>query len=237
MATYCMADIHGMLGAFHAMLEKIAFSREDTLYILGDVFDRGPDGIPVLREIMAHENMHMLLGNHEYMMLEALFTRKTEVEISRWARNGNGPTMKGWNALTEEVQKQIYTYLRGLPDHLEVEAGGRCYYLVHGFPGENTHDRVWGRPCQLDLEPPIPGKQLIIGHTPVPYLLCRNEEEENLYFKRMEKTGALNRILHTAGYWDIDCSCGHSDAGGALGCIRLEDLREFYVPGRRLDPK
>ena len=41
---YVMSDIHGEVNRFHAMLEKIRFSADDTLYILGDVIDRGADG-------------------------------------------------------------------------------------------------------------------------------------------------------------------------------------------------
>ncbi len=60
MAHYVMSDIHGEADRFHAMLEKIHFSDDDTLYILGDVIDRGPDGISLLREIMASpEKMSM----------------------------------------------------------------------------------------------------------------------------------------------------------------------------------
>ena len=70
MAHYVVADIHGEADRFHAMLEKIQFSDEDTLYIIGDVIDRGPDGIKLLQEIMNTPNMVMLLGNHEYMMLQ-----------------------------------------------------------------------------------------------------------------------------------------------------------------------
>ena len=52
MAHYALSDVHGEGDRFHRMLEKLRFSREDTLYILGDVIDRGPDGIALLREIM-----------------------------------------------------------------------------------------------------------------------------------------------------------------------------------------
>jgi hypothetical protein len=48
---HTVADIHGEADRFHAMLEKIRFSDEDTLYIIGDVIDRGPDGIKLLQEI------------------------------------------------------------------------------------------------------------------------------------------------------------------------------------------
>ena len=37
MAHYVVSDIHGEADRFYAMLEKIRFSADDTLYILGDV--------------------------------------------------------------------------------------------------------------------------------------------------------------------------------------------------------
>ena len=43
--TYVMSDLHGCYDKYAQMLEKIGFGDGDTLYILGDVIDRGPDGI------------------------------------------------------------------------------------------------------------------------------------------------------------------------------------------------
>ena len=39
---YVMSDIHGEYERYLAMLEQIAFSQDDTLFVLGDVVDRGP---------------------------------------------------------------------------------------------------------------------------------------------------------------------------------------------------
>ena len=69
---YVMSDIHGCGKAYHEILRKIKFCDTDHLYILGDVIDRGPDGISTLEDIMRRKNVTMLLGNHEHMMLEAL---------------------------------------------------------------------------------------------------------------------------------------------------------------------
>lgn len=41
---YAVGDIHGCYSQYKEILEKIRFSDEDTLYVLGDVLDRGPDG-------------------------------------------------------------------------------------------------------------------------------------------------------------------------------------------------
>jgi len=40
---YVLSDLHGHYNIFIKMLEKINFSDDDVLYILGDCCDRGPD--------------------------------------------------------------------------------------------------------------------------------------------------------------------------------------------------
>ena len=60
-----MSHIHGEYDKYIAMLEKIGFSDDDTMYILGDVIDRKPCGIDILMNIMQRPNVVMLLGNHE----------------------------------------------------------------------------------------------------------------------------------------------------------------------------
>ena len=67
---YVLSDIHGNRENFNAILEKIKLTEKDTLYILGDVID--PNGIDILKEIMKNKNFKMTLGNHEYLILQAL---------------------------------------------------------------------------------------------------------------------------------------------------------------------
>ena len=47
---YAMCDLHGCYDKYVKMLEKIQFGENDTLYILGDVVDRGEGGIKILQE-------------------------------------------------------------------------------------------------------------------------------------------------------------------------------------------
>ena len=42
---YVLSDLHGHYNIFIKMLEKINFSDDDVLYILGDCCDRGPDSL------------------------------------------------------------------------------------------------------------------------------------------------------------------------------------------------
>ena len=63
--TYVMSDIHGQYDKYLAMLDKIAFSDDDTLYILGDVLDRGEQPVELLWDMSLRPNVIPILGNHE----------------------------------------------------------------------------------------------------------------------------------------------------------------------------
>ncbi len=63
--TYVISDIHGHYSRYQAMLKQIRFGNEDMLYVLGDMIDRGPDGVKVLLDLMARPNVTPILGNHE----------------------------------------------------------------------------------------------------------------------------------------------------------------------------
>ena len=190
------------------------------------MIDRGPDGIPLLREIMAASNMVMLLGNHEYMMLDYLKPDHDTIAIRRWNRNGNRPTLDAYLKLKAREQQEILDYLKSLPTHLVLDINGKRFYLVHGFPGTNVHDEVWCRP-ELNTPNPIPGYQVIIGHTPV-LSLIKPEEEKMRYAMELERRGEHLRICRAHGFIDIDCGCGHNYPIKMLGCVCLENQREFY---------
>lgn len=227
MAHYVISDIHGALDRFHAMLDQIHFSEDDTLYIIGDVVDRGPNGITLLQEIMRTPNMVMMLGNHEYMMSQYMSPEATEIDFRRWNKNGNAPTLEEYHALTEEKQQEILSFIRELPTNMELTVNGKNYYLIHGFPGENVHDKVWNRPT-MESENPIPDCCLIIGHTPVRSLTVPKEERD-AFTEDLMARGEHIHIYHGNGFIDIDCGCGHDYYGNALSCLRLEDLKEFYA--------
>ena len=55
-ATYVISDIHGQYDMFMEVLDKIKFKDTDTLYILGDILDRGPHPIKTIRKLMEMPN-------------------------------------------------------------------------------------------------------------------------------------------------------------------------------------
>ena len=67
MATYAVGDIQGCYATFRLLLEEIGFNpSRDTLWLVGDLINRGPDSLAILRWAKQHENsLRIVLGNHD----------------------------------------------------------------------------------------------------------------------------------------------------------------------------
>lgn len=212
--TYVMSDIHGEADRFYRMLDRIKFCGGDTLYIIGDVIDRGVDGVDLLLDIMSRQNMIMLLGNHEDMMMNTLGPNSFPEARSLWAQNGGNKTRREllYHRTTAERGK-ILSFCRQLPTELNIEVTGQAYHLVHGYPTDKYLDQIWGR-VQADSEFDD-GIMHIVGHTPTCYLTGRRNEPYG--------------IFRGNGFICIDCGCGNmGDPFRRLACLRLDDMQVFY---------
>ena len=232
--TYVMSDIHGNLQRFESILAQIHLQDSDRLFILGDVVDRYPGGIKILRRIMKMPNVKMLLGNHEYMMYHAIAHCQDAAEEKehtnwrerrRWYQNGGRVTHDYLKRIPKAYRAEVFEYIKNLPLNIDVEVNGIKYKLVHGSPVENimrsyyyarsyasiAEFAVWERWYETSFVPE--GYILIFGHTPTchyhdvePWSIWRNEE-------------AIG----------IDCGGGYPE--GRLACLRLDDMKEFYSEG------
>ena len=224
--VYVMSDIHGNLPAYRSIMKQIKLKPEDKLYVLGDIIDRYPDGIRILRELMQKPNVHMLLGNHEYMMLQAL-VHNNERMLRIWYRNGGISTHNSIKHTRKDVRQEIFNYLTSLPINIDIEVNGIKYKLIHGSPLENYYRerRFWKTPEEFavwerwnECDPVPEGYILIFGHTPTINL---NNISPMIVWKSDEAIG-------------IDCGSGYAkepefyDFVGRLACIRLDDMQVFY---------
>lgn len=196
MATYVFSDVHGHHKTLERLLETVQPSDEDEVWVLGDMVDRGPDPVAVIRTCRSLPNVHILMGNHEDMMLEFFYSPHNPSISFQWELNGGHTTKAGLAALSESELIDIVEWTENLPYGAHVNVGNRNYLLVHAglrplnFSARSRwtdatmdallryqlkedvlwiRDEFWCQPTGF-LDERGEGPIVIAGHTPVPYV-------------------------------------------------------------------
>lgn len=142
-AIYAVSDVHGHLHDLRRGLRDLGLVDCDDawvggdaqLWVLGDLLDRGPDGLGVVRFLRglqrrAPGRVHVLLGNHEVLALGKWLHPDGAFDLA-WRRNG------GLAADQHGLSVDDVTWLRALP---AVGRVGR-HLLVHS---DTTAYLGWG---------------------------------------------------------------------------------------------
>ncbi len=248
MSVYAVSDLHGQYNTFIKGLEKIGFSDADTLYVIGDAIDRGPDGIKILRYIREHDNMDLILGNHEFMMLNSVPADGGPgcdgVDADIWLFfNGGITTYEEYGNISVEQKKTILGWLATRQVIKIIDINGTGFCLTHSFyiPGcenkrydELTYDTVshivWDsiyRTGDDTHAEDIYGNYdhiFVTGHVPVQRIYMSYEGDDDYNRLEMHRHGNLLCI-------DGGCALGYNSGvnSGAI-FLRLDDLKEFPVP-------
>lgn len=141
MATYCISDIHGHKDELDEMLTLIKFCPQDTLYVLGDVLDKGPKSAEcLLWATSAPDNIHFLRGNHEDFAYPVLSRDPVTLTCLRrddlWLSNGASETLDDLEAHTSAEWRMnvLLPWMEKLLPFTVTEVGGKPFALVHaGF--------------------------------------------------------------------------------------------------------
>lgn len=187
--VYAVGDIHGRCDLFEKLVEAIELDNGDraqansTVVLLGDLVDRGPDSYGVLtvaREWQRLRPVHLLMGNHEEMLLQALDSVDV---LKQFIRYGGKETLLSfgidaatyaeatWPQLQElmrsAIPQRMVDFIRTFEDQVQIGD----YLFVHagirpgvGLETQRRSDLRWIREPFLS-HPGWHGAVVVHGHT------------------------------------------------------------------------
>lgn len=147
-------------------------------------------------------------------------------QISTATAYGECLTLQEYRELNSRKKQEVVNFLKALKQYERVEVGGAAFILTHAGLKRNGDNVV----ADLDIREEFYKKKspvdalVVFGHTTTPTICISNEETVHFPFriwideKHMDKIG-------------IDCGACYQH--GQLGCLRLDDMQEFYVKNER----
>ena len=182
-----ISDIHGNLKFFKGLLEKINFSPDDILILDGDLLEKGPESLALLRYIMQLEKTHTvysLCGNLDELVLR--FFRGSSMDeiffrhyfpyqpnsiLRQLAREGGFEQLEDFPKLRRDLRARysdIWEWLEKMPVILETAH----LFFVHGGVDRLDHPEEMDRwHCMKNDDFLRQGlsfpKWVIVGHWPV----------------------------------------------------------------------
>jgi protein phosphatase len=139
MNVLVFSDIHANKYALDALLKAEKF---DEAIFLGDIVDYGPspgETIDVVRGMAKH----IISGNHDYAAaynVDCLCSQENH-ELSVFTRE---------NITLKDIGKEEISFLRSLPDQLEVPIDGSTFKLYHGSPADHLYGYLF--PWKISAE-------------------------------------------------------------------------------------
>ncbi|ADG76013.1 metallophosphoesterase [Cellulomonas flavigena DSM 20109] len=187
----CRAELETLLGALGYVIERDAEGRPvDAAHpqgrralFVGDLVDRGPDSVGVLRLVMgmvAAGHALAVPGNHEHKLVRALDGRQVQVS------HGLETTLAELAQESEAFRREVRDFCDGLVAHLVLDGGDLV--VAHAGLKEEFHNRASGRvrafalygdttgesdefglPVRLPWADDYRGRAMVLyGHTPTP---------------------------------------------------------------------
>lgn len=241
---YVVSDIHGCLNTLLALLKKVKFDEQkDTLYILGDIVDRGPKIWETYEWVKEHlnKNVFMIMGNHEDMLIRDVFCEhgkyiKYHKPQSQWTEKDRKYVKTYLEERIVYDQYQTIAYLKKqghtmeelvemceffskLPYYYIVEANNKTFRLVHAYCRKDLDmtrpdEFIWNRDfAETDVF--CYGENVVYGHTPTIF----DGKGGVIEIKINEQIDA-SKI-------NIDCGCVYG-SNNKLCILRLDDMKYWY---------
>lgn len=125
-----IGDVHGHYDTLIALLDTISPKREDEIYFLGDLIDRGPKSAQVVDLVMRNQ-YQCLRGNHEEMMLDVVGSGEVSIELYQgWLYSGGHATVASYDS---KIPQDHIDWMKSLPLYLDLGD----VWLVHAGVNPN----------------------------------------------------------------------------------------------------
>ena len=194
-----IGDVHGHYNTLMTLLEAIAPTREDMVYFLGDLIDRGPQSAQVV-DFVKQSPYLCLLGNHEQMLLDILGDGEIYgPALQAWLYSGGNSTINSYG--DKGVRQDHIEWMRTLPTYIDLGDT----WLVHAgvnprmpIDKQTSEQFCWIRDeFHCMAQPYFSDKLIITGHT-ITFTL----------------PGVLpGKIAQGRGWLDIDTGAYHPKSG------------------------
>lgn len=175
MRTIVIADIHGCCRTFrHLIFEVVRLKKTDSLYLLGDLIDRGSDSKGVIDTILELQktgyNVRPIRGNHEQMLLTSIYA-PYDGSLSEWLDNGGFSTLKSYGVSHPEELGRHVDILYSLPLYLITEThifvhAGLDFALDDPLSHQGECAMFSKRGGDVNIAK-LDGRVLVSGHTPL----------------------------------------------------------------------
>lgn len=246
--VFACSDLHGRLDLFKIIQNFL--SPEDTLYIIGDVIDRGPDGWSLLKEILKDKRCHLLMGNHEDLACKAISGMKYgDYEATQiWFYNGGTETYDAM--LEDEHFWDIVPVLYNLIDTVTyTNKNGIDVVLNHsGFYQGKNHfkfkdDLLWDRDqYKYYFSHPWQYEDNVIvvhGHTPIPVMMHDLKKVKEFFKDDVNKTFVSFEDYDSGALWYANGHKVNLDTGaywtGIATVLDLDTFDEHIFEGGKIN--
>jgi serine/threonine protein phosphatase 1 len=212
-----IGDLHGCSTALRKLIEAIDPQPADTLVLLGDYIDRGPDSRGVIETLIGLKQrcrLITLMGNHEEMFIEAF---RAPDDLQFWLQFGGEEMLDsyGRTRTLDLVPREHVLFLRRCRNYFETDT----HIFVHACytaerPLNETSEQIlrW-LPVTHSIPPPhFSGKTVIVGHTP----------QESGRILDLGHVKCIDTGCCTGGWLTaLDVTSGHTWQANQMGELRL----------------
>ncbi|MEQ9408219.1 MAG: metallophosphoesterase family protein [Fuerstiella sp.] len=162
-----IGDIHGCDVALMTLLDGVGLTPEDTVVVLGDLIDRGPNSKGVIDRLMLlsqEVNFIGICGNHDDLLLQSLERGSPRL---MWIGSGARATLDSYGGKLSDIPQDHIEFMKSLRDYWQTETHIFVHANVQPDVPLEEQSTVWLRWDKFtgDEVRHCSGKTVICGHT------------------------------------------------------------------------